>query len=85
MNSSVIIGMSGGVDSSVAAMLLRQQGMDCAGVTMQLWGNQDCSDARTIASQLGIPHTVLDLREEFKENVVEHFKNAYEKGLTPNP
>ena len=85
MNRSVIIGMSGGVDSSVAAMLLKQQGLTCAGVTMQLWGQQDCSDARTIAAQLGIPHHILDLREEFKENVVEHFKNAYETGLTPNP
>ena len=83
--STVIIGMSGGVDSSVAAMLLRDASMDCMGATMQLWGEQDCQDAKTIASQLRIPHTVLELREEFKDRVVNQFVNAYESGLTPNP
>ena len=84
-NPSVMIGMSGGVDSSVAAMLLRDASMNCMGATMQLWGEQDCRDAKTIAAQLGIPHTVLELREEFKERVVSQFVGAYEAGLTPNP
>ena len=84
-NPTVMIGMSGGVDSSVAAMLLKEASMDCAGATMQLWGEQDCTDAKTIASQLEIPHFVLDLREVFKNTVVNRFVSAYEEGLTPNP
>ena len=85
LNPTVMIGMSGGVDSSVAAMLLKQRGMDCAGATMQLWGGGDPTDARTIAAQLGIPHFVLELQEEFKNRVVNRFVEAYEQGLTPNP
>lgn len=82
---SVMIGMSGGVDSSVAAMLLTTTEMGCIGATMQLWGGGDCRDAKAIASQLGIPHVVLDCQKEFKETVLKNFVSCYEGGLTPNP
>ena len=84
-NPTVMIGMSGGVDSSVAALLLKNDNMECIGATMQLWEKTDCSDARTIAGQIGIPFKVLDFQEQFKALVVRHFVESYEQGLTPNP
>ncbi len=89
----VLVAMSGGVDSSVAAWLLQQQGYDCVGATMRLFdaedngpGNQqDIDDAAAIAQRLGIPHHVLDCREAFDRDVVEAFVRAYERGVTPNP
>jgi tRNA-specific 2-thiouridylase len=99
LNRKVMVAMSGGVDSSVAAFLLREQGWDCAGVTMKLFDNEDvgmdredscCSvhdveDARTAAHGIGIPHYVFNLAREFEENVVEKFVNEYSAGRTPNP
>ena len=88
MNKKVAVAMSGGVDSSVAAALLKQQGYDVFGVTMQVWKNtQDVaiSDAQIIARRLGIPHQVLDLREVFKKQIVNYFTNEYLLGRTPNP
>lgn len=88
----VIVGMSGGVDSSVAAYLLKQQGYDVLGVTMGLWlDGKECDqlssvqDATRVAKLLDIPLTVLDFHKEFQENVISYFMESYENGLTPNP
>lgn len=91
--------MSGGVDSSVAAYLLMEQGYDVVGITMRLWrdgeeeagmegsccGLTAAEDARQVAEQLGIPHYCLDFRREFKTCVVDYFVEEYLKGRTPNP
>lgn len=91
--------MSGGVDSSVTAYLLTQQGHDCVGATMRLWNDpeaavkqgktccsvDDVEDARSVCRRLGIPHYAFDMTEEFEERVVGRFARAYESGLTPNP
>ena len=89
--------MSGGVDSSVAAALLMERGYEPVGVTMRLWNEpaeqkrqgccslDDVDDARRVADQLGIPHYVMNLKEQFKENVVDYFVSEYTKGRTPNP
>ena len=96
----VVVGMSGGVDSSVAAALLAEQGYDVVGVTMRLWteerpdelkGRQQCcsvediGDARRVAGQLGIRHYVLNFEEEFRATVVDRFVDEYAAGRTPNP
>lgn len=100
MKKRVVIGMSGGVDSSAAAALLLEQGYDVIGVTMRLWDGEKiggeisegtcCSfsaaeDARVVANKLGIEHFVLDFRNEFEENVINYFVGEYENGRTPNP
>lgn len=95
----VLIGMSGGVDSSVAALLMQQEGYECIGATMQLYpkevpasggtkicgSNDDVRDAQLVAERLGIPHCVLRFREAFEETVIADFVQVYEKGATPNP
>lgn len=96
----VVVGMSGGVDSSVAAYFLKQKGYDAIGVTMQIWQEEDaCSveeqggccglsaveDARRVAAALDIPYYVMNFRREFKENVIDYFTNEYLNGRTPNP
>ncbi len=101
MNKSkkVIIGMSGGVDSSVAAALLKEQGYEVIGVTMRMWEESDeeeqrldacCSlsavdDARRVANKLGIDYYVMNFKDLFKEKVVEPFVKSYMEGRTPNP
>ncbi|MBO4793020.1 MAG: tRNA 2-thiouridine(34) synthase MnmA [Deltaproteobacteria bacterium] len=94
-----LIAMSGGVDSSVAAMLMREQGYECIGVTMRLhenWnaggssGNTCCSvsdaeDAASVAARLGMPHYVFDYTEAFRIQVMDRFAQAYLAGRTPNP
>lgn len=83
----VLVAMSGGVDSSVALCLLREQGYDCVGATMALFGGQpgDLEDARDAARRMGVPHYVFDFSHRFEEAVVRPFIEAYERGETPNP
>jgi tRNA-specific 2-thiouridylase len=87
----VAIGLSGGVDSSVAAALLIEQGYEVSGVYLECYNepgcrtDQDKADALKVALKLGIPFQVLDFRKEYKEKVVEYFYREYEAGRTPNP
>lgn len=84
----VVIGMSGGVDSSVAAYLLKKQGYQVTGVTMQIWdgeSGQAAADAAKVASELDIPHMVIDFKEDFKKYVIDYFIDEYTHGRTPNP
>jgi tRNA-specific 2-thiouridylase len=96
--SRVLLGMSGGVDSSVAAYLLKEQGHDVVGVTMKVWpqdcvsraedkccGPQAVADARGVAHALGIPHYVVDEANEFEKLVIDYFTSEYRAGRTPNP
>lgn len=89
METKVAVAMSGGVDSSAAAWLLREQGWALAGVTMDLTGEGACApavrDARAVAEQLGIPHHTLALCQAFREAVIDPFVREYEAGRTPNP
>lgn len=82
-----LIAMSGGVDSSVAAYLTMQQGLECIGGTMRLFPNKtsDLHDAQAVADRLGIPFHVFDFSELFRAEVMDRFVRAYEQGLTPNP
>lgn len=88
----VVVAVSGGVDSSVAAGLLVEQGYDVQGVTLRMWegtaGPRVCSDhrgAKETAAALGVPHTLIDLRGEFADTVVRPFAEDYLRGRTPNP
>lgn len=85
----VLIGMSGGVDSSVAALLLKQQGYEVIGVTLNLWEKKNddsaISDAKKVCDKLGIEHHVLDFRGAFQEKVIDYFAREYIEGRTPNP
>jgi tRNA-specific 2-thiouridylase len=90
----VLVAMSGGVDSSVAAALLRDAGHDVTGVTLRLWGGVtdsgccsvgDVEDARRVAAQLGVPHYVFNLTEQFDASVVGPYVEGYAAGRTPNP
>ncbi len=94
----VLLGMSGGVDSSVAGYLLREQGYDVVGVTMKVWpqdcisraedkccGPQAVADARSVAHSLGIPHYVVDEADQFERVVIDYFSSEYRAGRTPNP
>ena len=88
MQTKVLIAMSGGVDSSVAAHLMQQNGVSCGGAIMRLWEENSptaIADANAVADRLGIPFHVLDAQEPFRQLVVEYFVRSYEMGLTPNP
>ena len=86
-NKTVVVGMSGGVDSSVAAYLLKNQGFHVIGVTMQLWpgGTDTAGDAKQVADFLDMPFYVMDFREDFHEHVIRYFAAEYRRGRTPNP
>ena len=94
----VLLGMSGGVDSSVTGYFLREEGYDVVGVTMKVWpqdcisraedkccGPQAVADARAVAHSLGIPHYVVDEADEFERTVIDYFTSEYRAGRTPNP
>lgn len=94
MSVRVLVAMSGGVDSSVAAQVLVEQGYDVTGVTLRLWGGSsdkgccsvgDVEDARRVAGQLGIDHHVFNMSDEFETLVVDPYVAAHQAGLTPNP
>ena len=99
MCKKAIIAMSGGVDSSVAAFLMKEKGFDCIGATMKLYDNEDISvskektccslddieDARAVARRLSMPYYVFNFKDEFKEKVIDKFISTYENGGTPNP
>lgn len=99
MKKKALIAMSGGVDSSVAAYLIKEQGFDATGITLKLFDNEDigekkektcCSlddidDARSVCYKLGIPYYVYNFKDSFRENVISRFISAYENGTTPNP
>ncbi len=83
----VAIGMSGGVDSSVAAALLLEQGYEVIGITMLLWSEENgaADDAKAVCEKLGIKHYIADFRAEFKKSVMDYFADEYMRGRTPNP
>ena len=100
MKKKVVVGMSGGVDSSVAALLLKEQGYEVIGVTMQIWQDEEVAcqttnggccglsaveDARRVAECLDIPYYVMNFKEEFRKNVMDYFVEEYLRGRTPNP
>lgn len=100
MSKRAVVGMSGGVDSSVAAYLLKKQGYEVTGVTMQIWQDEDAAaaaenggccglsavdDARRVAQMLDIPYYVMNFREDFKKYVIDYFVEEYLNGRTPNP
>jgi len=98
--NKVVVAMSGGVDSSVAALLLHEQGVETVGVSMQVWDYRknggcgskatccspdDFTDARKVAARIGVPYYVFDFEETFKKEVIDKFVYTYNQGLTPNP
>ena len=102
-NKTVAVGLSGGVDSAMAAKILLEQGYDVIGVTMSIWDDSipiavstksgcfgpgekdDLKAAAEVCQRLGIPHHIIRMQSEYKENVLSYFCNTYIDGKTPNP
>ncbi len=90
-NRKVLLGMSGGVDSSVSAVLLKEKGYDVIGTTLELYAGSSCCnintyiDAKNVCNQIGIPHFTYDYKKEFKEHIIDDFINCYANCKTPNP
>ena len=89
-NKKVVVGMSGGVDSSAAAYLLKKEGYEVVGITLKLWkenpdDNFYIKDTEMVAQKLGIEHHVVDYADIFKNEIVDYFLEEYQKGRTPNP
>ena len=91
MNNKVLLGMSGGVDSSVSALLLKKQGYEVIGTTLELFAGSSCCntntylDAKNVCNSIGIPHFIYDYKNEFKEHIINDFINCYANCKTPNP
>ena len=100
MSDKILVAMSGGVDSSVAALLLKEAGHEIVGVSMQVWDYRqnggcgsratccspdDFTDARRVAGKIGVPYYVFDFEESFRKQVIDKFVNQYRSGFTPNP
>ena len=83
-NKRVLVGMSGGIDSTATCLMLQEQGYEIVGVTMRVWGDEP-QDARELAERMGIEHYVADERIPFKETIVKNFIDEYKQGRTPNP
>ena len=83
-NKRVLVGMSGGIDSTATCLMLQEQGYEIVGVTMRVWGDEP-QDARELAVRMGIEHYVADERVPFKDTIVKNFIDEYRQGRTPNP
>ncbi len=90
-NKKVLLGMSGGVDSSVSALLLKKEGYEVVGTTMELFAGSSCCntntylDAKNVCNQIGIPHFIFDFKNDFRKYVIDDFINCYANCKTPNP
>ena len=91
MKKRVLLGMSGGVDSSVSALILKKQGYEVVGVTLELFGDSNCLksknhiEAKEICDFIGIPHFTYDFKDKFKKYVIDDFIECYKNCKTPNP
>lgn len=83
-NKRVLVGMSGGIDSTATCLMLQEQGYEIVGVTMRVWGDEP-QDARQLAARMGIEHYVADERVPFKDTIIQNFIDEYRQGRTPNP
>ena len=80
----VLVGMSGGIDSTATCLMLQEQGYEVIGVTMWVWGDEP-AEAAALAREMGVEHYVADVREGFRDTIVRYFIDEYRAGRTPNP